>query len=136
MPHSNQMSLREYVDVRFSDQENAVAAALRGQEKAVSAALAAAKEAVIKAETASEKRFEGVNEFRAALSDQGRLMMPRAEAEQAFKAINDKLDLLTARVVAREERAVGMVQFWGILIGAVGLISAAIAIVYALSSGP
>lgn len=39
------------------------------QEKAVAAALAAAKEAVVKAETASDRRFENTNEWRATVND-------------------------------------------------------------------
>lgn len=45
------------------------------------------KEAVQKAENATERRLEGMNEFRNALSDQGKLMMPRREYEQAHQEI-------------------------------------------------
>ncbi len=50
------------------------------QEKAVAAALAAAKEAVVKAETAAEKRFDSVNEFRNTLKDQAGTFITRGEA--------------------------------------------------------
>ncbi len=49
------------------------------QDEAVKAALATSKEAVTKAEIATEKRFEGVNEFRSALSDQSATLLPRNE---------------------------------------------------------
>lgn len=58
---------------------------------AVGAALSAAKEAVVKAETAAEKRFESVNEFRGTLSDQQRMLMPRTEAELRFSALESQM---------------------------------------------
>lgn len=48
-------------------------------------ALAAADKAVTKAEIATEKRFEGVNEFRGALSDQTAKLFPREEALSKFE---------------------------------------------------
>jgi hypothetical protein len=105
------LTLREYVDVRFE-----------AQEKAVNAALAAAQKAVEKAEAASEKRFESVNEFRATLSDQARLLMPRLEAEAQYRTITEKIDVLTSRVNAREDRGAGMSQGWVILLGIVAVI--------------
>jgi Flp pilus assembly protein TadB len=76
---------------RFDSSQEALTAALTAAEKAVAAALAAAKEAVIKAENASEKRFESVNEFRGALTDQAGKMLTRTEADQRFLAINDAI---------------------------------------------
>jgi hypothetical protein len=122
------ISLRQYVDARFEAQEKAVAAALASQEKAVAAALAAAKEAVNKAEMASERRFESVNEFRNTLSDQARTLMPRAESEQGLKSLSDKLDVLAARVNARDDRGRGMGDVWGIVIAATALVAALVAI--------
>jgi hypothetical protein len=62
-------------------------------DRAVQSALASAKEAVIKAEVASEKRFEAVNEFRSTLADQATRLLPRAEADARFKAIEDKVGI-------------------------------------------
>ncbi len=64
---------------------------MASQAKLVDAALAAAKEAVVKAEVATEKRFEGVNEFRSSLSDLTATMMSRTEA-------NARTDALSARI--------------------------------------
>jgi hypothetical protein len=43
------------------------------------AAFAGAEKAIAKAETATERRFEGVNEFRAQLSDQAARFVTRDE---------------------------------------------------------
>lgn len=49
------------------------------QKLAVASALAAAKDATTKAEIATEKRLEGVNEFRGQLKDQAGTFVTRAE---------------------------------------------------------
>lgn len=77
-------TLKEYVEQRFKD-----------QDKAVQAALLAAKEAVLKAEVASEKRFESVNEFRQQLSDQTNTFIPRLEYNAQHKALEEKVSILT-----------------------------------------
>jgi hypothetical protein len=95
------ISLREYVDIRFE-----------AQEKSVNAALTASDRAVNKAETASEKRFDAVNEFRAALADNARLMMPRAESEQANKVLSSKIETLEGRVNSWKDRSGGNDEAW------------------------
>lgn len=122
------VSLREYVDNRFEAQDKAVAAALAAQEKAVTAALAAADRAVAKAETAYERRFESMNEFRGALADSARLLMPRLEAEQQMRAMTEKIDEVTKRVNSRDDRTRGLGQGWAILIAAVGLVAAVVGV--------
>ena len=95
---ADEISLREYVDRRFDDQDKAVQTALTSAEKAVVAALAAAKEAVSKAEIANDKRFDSVNEFRAQLADQTANLMPRSEYQVQHKALEEKLSDLTDRI--------------------------------------
>ena len=80
-------TLKYHIEQRFTD-----------QDKAVQAALLAAKEAVLKAEVASEKRFESVNEFRGQLSDQTATFIPRAEANTKFDALGEKVSELTDRM--------------------------------------
>jgi predicted nucleic acid-binding Zn-ribbon protein len=72
---------------RFKQQEKATDTAFIAQEKAIQAALAAAKEAVTKAENAVEKRFDNTNEWRGAMQDRDRDLMPRKEIEQRFDSV-------------------------------------------------
>lgn len=65
----------------------------RAQQAAVQAELAGLARAVDKAEVATEKRFEGVNEFRSQLADQARDFMPRREAEQAIEAVRSLISV-------------------------------------------
>lgn len=100
---------------------------LEGQIKAVESAadnrFLGQGEALAKAETASEKRFDSVNEFRGTLSDQARQQMPRGEAEQAIKANSDKTDVLAIRLERIEGRGAGLSAGWAIVLGVAGLVS-------------
>jgi hypothetical protein len=92
------------------------------QQQAVSAALAAAKEAVQKAESAAERRFESVNEFRNTLSDQQRTLMPRAEFESMEKAISFRLDAIDKQLEAQRAERTGVKGGWALAVGVVGFV--------------
>lgn len=94
------------------------------QNTAIQAAMLAAEKAVDKAERATEKRFEGVNEFRQALSDQSKLFATRAELSN----LSERLRFYESKMDAIEGRASGAARLWGILLGCVGLIGGLIAI--------
>jgi hypothetical protein len=81
----------------FAAQQKATETAFASQDRAMSAALAAAKEAVSVANTANEKRFESVNEFRGQLADIMRTLMPRAEAEAVMSRETERLNDLVKR---------------------------------------
>lgn len=83
------------------------------QTKAIDAALLAAKEAVTKAETATEKRFESVNEFRQTLSDQAGTFVSRIE----FNSLKERMD-------RGEGKSSGLSAAWGYLIGLAGAAAA------------
>jgi len=103
---TNITAFREIMDERDKRYEQRFTA----QEKAVEDALSAAKEAVLKAENATEKRFEGVNEFRNTLADQQRTLMPRAEAELRIKALEDAFKV-------RVGESSGFKSGWALAIG-------------------
>lgn len=63
-------------------------------DRALAAAFSAAKEAVDKANTASEKRFDGVNEFRAQLSDQAGTFITRELADNIFCDLKSQIQVL------------------------------------------
>ncbi len=86
---------------RFKDLEQFISSAMLTQKDAVSAALAAADRAVQKAETASEKRFDAVNEFRETLADQQRNLMPRSEVDVLQRAQAEKISSLEAAVTQK-----------------------------------
>jgi hypothetical protein len=73
-------------------------------QEAVQAALAAAKDATGKAELATEKRLEAVNEFRSQQGDLIRSFLPRPEYAAQHTAQGEKIDALNARLAALELR--------------------------------
>jgi hypothetical protein len=92
-----------------------------------------AKEAVNKAETASEKRFDGVNEFRQTLADQQRTLMPRSEVDVIIKGLEDKIAAqnqtisdqngrIIALASAQSGQKQGIKDGWGLAVGIVGFV--------------
>ena len=76
-------------------------------DRSVSAALSASDKAVTKAELATEKRFEGVNEFRATLADQAAMLLPRAEYNVQHLALMDRTSAAERRIGTIEDKGVG-----------------------------
>jgi hypothetical protein len=88
----------------FASQQQAMTVAFTVAEKAVAAALAAADRAVSKSELAADKRFEALNELRQMLNDMVASLLPRVEAMQLFKALEDKIGAAVARIKSNEDR--------------------------------
>jgi len=113
---------------RFEAQQLALRDALTAAEKAVAAALAAAEKAVSKAEVANEKRFESVNEFRKALTDQATLQMPRPEAMALFAALEEKIRVISKVQDMNTGKGTGVNMVWvamatvvTIIVGVIGM---------------
>jgi len=85
----------------------------------------AQEKAVLKAEVASEKRFDGVNEFRRTLSDQAGTFTTRAEMDARFEAVNTTLKRLEAHDNASTGKGIGMSQLWTAALAVAGLVIAA-----------
>lgn len=72
------------------------AAMLNGQAEKTALALASSDKAITKAEVATERRFEGVNEFRAQLADQAARFLNRDQYEAAHRPLAERLAELVA----------------------------------------
>jgi len=121
---------------RFDSQDRGVNIAMTAAEKAVNAALISADNAVKKAEAAAEKRFEGVNEFRATLSDQAQTFITRTEVAAKLDNHTEKLGILGTRLQTIEAHSGGLKDGWGYLVGAVGVVAGifgVLAIIYTFS---
>jgi hypothetical protein len=95
---------RRMLDERYATQTKALDAAFKAAEQAVAVALANAEKATGKAEAAANARFESVNEFRKALTDQTATFIPRAEYDTAHAALTDRVTANADRVAALELR--------------------------------
>ncbi len=128
-------SLKEHYDQRFTDQEQAVKNALTAQKEAVAAALAASEKAVAVAESNAEKWRASANEWRGAMNDRERSLMPRSEAESMFKGNAEKVDALQARMDRNEGRGTGLNAGWGYLVAGIMLLVAIFGVAMALRKG-
>jgi hypothetical protein len=97
------------------------------KDKAISAALLAAKEAVTKAETASDKRFENVNEFRQTLSDQTSTFVPRTEWQSAKDEQERRLRIVEAAATGVAANRALLIVLAGLVVAAVGVVVAIVA---------
>jgi len=108
--HDYIQSLHTEIDRRFLEAAQAVATAANAQQRAIDAALISAEKAVDKANTANEKRFEGVNEFRGQLTDQAATFIARPEYASTIDALGDKVDTLDSRLTGVQGAQVGAEQ--------------------------
>jgi hypothetical protein len=106
-------TLKEYTDQRFE-----------AQDRAVQAALQAAKEAVDKANIASEKRFESINEFRGQLSDQQATFLTRNEYGAQHDAMAQRLQDLADRFNTSSGRTTGLGASWGVIVSVASILIA------------
>jgi hypothetical protein len=113
--------------------KEAITAANSAQQDSVRAAFASAKEAVDKAASATEKRFDSVNEFRGQLKDQQLLLMPRAEAEVKVKGVSDAVAALQVRMDQQTGRGDGAATLWSILVAVGGLLIGALSVAAAFA---
>jgi len=107
---------------RFEGQKAAIDAAFAAQKEAINAALAAADRAVAKAENATEKRFESVNEFRGTLDNQQRTLIPRSEVDVMVRGLEEKIANNTKQMDALLAERAGLKGGWGYAVGVVGFI--------------
>jgi len=122
-------TLHEHLSVRLAEKDQRDQQRFDAQSQAIKDALQAAKEAVAKAETATERRFESVNEFRAQLADLVARLLPRTEYDAAQKALIEKIDSVASRLDRAEGTKTGGRDLWGYLAGAAGLIVAVVALI-------
>lgn len=106
---------------------------LAEKDKAISIALAAAKEAVTVAEANAEKWRTASNEWRGAMNDRERTFATRAELQAYKEATERALAVEKERSDKGEGKSDGLQLGWALLIGAIGVVSGIIGIVYALT---
>lgn len=103
--------------------------------RAVDAAFAASEKAILKAETAAERRFESVNEFRAQLADQTQTFMPREVAEAKIGDLAKKIDDLGKRANIDAGRASGVTASVGMMVAAAGILISLVVVAANLLTG-
>lgn len=115
-------TLYEHVVQLLAAKETRDAERFSSQDKLTALALTAADKAVSKAENATEKRLEGLNEFRATLADQQALLITRNEAALLNKTLEARLSNLELSMQNTAGRSSGLHAGWLFLVGALGAI--------------
>jgi hypothetical protein len=85
--------------------------------------------AITKAEEATKLRFESVNEFRAALTDQTATFVTRDQ----FEGLVEIVAGTTRRLDLMEGRSLGANRMWVYLLGAIATLATVLSIVLAFS---
>lgn len=127
-------TLKEFLLTQLKDIRSENDRRFADQEKAVQTAFEAAKEAVIKSEIGVEKRSDAVYVTIAKLQDSLAVVMPRAESEQRYTTLQEKLTELTDRVNKSEGKSRGMNASWGYLLGGLGGIATIIGVILAFNN--
>lgn len=118
------------------------------QDYSVKLSMDNSERAIAKAEVATEKRFDSINEFRATLADQASRLMPRSEYDVQHKALEERVtvveETLEAKITSNENRinsiqqsmtsilarGGGIKDAWAYLVAATGLVIAALAVYF------
>lgn len=139
MAEDGPVSLRDLFEVQLV----ALRTLIDSQAEKVTVALTAADKAVAKAEIATEKRFDSVNEFRGALTELSSMMATRRELEATLTVVNLRIDglaaqvsALTSRIDSSEGKSKGITSSFGAMVAAVSLVVIVVNVVlYAISRG-
>jgi len=97
----------------------------KAAKEGVNAAMASAEKAILKAETATEKRFDSVNEFRQAMKDQQETFANKAETNLRLEELSKRLDRIATGMELSIGKSSGITT---VALGAAWLITTAIAL--------
>lgn len=104
------------------------------QEKATMVAIGSAKEAVNKAETANERRFDAVNEFRGQLNDQANTFLPRSEYSARHETLENRVSEITDRLNRSEGQSKGSEITMGRIYAAIAAVGVILGILVLLAN--
>ncbi len=92
------------------------------QKRELASALEAANKATMKEEANSEKWRMNANEWRGAMNDREKELMPRTLAEQQNTNVTKELASLAVRMERNEARGAGMHSSWLIMVAVIGIL--------------
>lgn len=120
---------KTYLEASIKSLREAFSQQIAFQKEATEKALASADKAVLKAEDAAEKRFQSVNEFRATLADQQADLATKTEVNLRVAALEARINGVVEDAREIKGRSYGYSSGWGYLVGAIGVVGAAVAII-------
>ncbi len=100
------------------------------QDEAVASALMTSEKAISKAEAATERRLEGLNELRDMATDQSKTYARGDEVKLLIDALQQKIQFLDDLMKSQIARGSGMKDAWGYFAVTGGLVIGALAIYF------
>lgn len=82
----------------------------KAAKEGVNAAMASAEKAILKAETATEKRFDSVNEFRQAMRDQQENFASKSETSMRIDDLTKRLDRVDTGMGTASGKTAGLLM--------------------------
>lgn len=136
--------LHQHMIAMLDGQERRFNERIESLTKSIELSLHAAEKAILKAENATERRLEGLNELRAVTEDRAKEFIPRAVAEALTQRLGERIDALAERYAERidelqsrldrlEGTRTGLSTGWQVLLAAIGGIGVITMIVYTLA---
>lgn len=129
-------SVKVYLETIIQEVRNCIDLRMIENDKRYEQRFKGSQEALTKAETSLEKRLEGMNEFRAALTEQASRFISRDEYFQAHKTSEKDISLLVSRLDKMEAKGAGLNAGWvylGGIIMFIGGVIEIISVIYNLS---
>lgn len=119
------VSLRDHLTAAVAALEARILAVLAERDTRYSERFRAQEENVRTALTATERRFESVNEFRATLADQA----ARFATVEQVEALRTVVNILQDRVNKAEGGRQGLSSGWAFLVGGIGVVGVVVALI-------
>ncbi len=98
----------------------------KAAKEGVNAAMASAEKAILKAETATEKRFDSVNEFRQAMRDQQDTFASKSETNMRLDDLGKRVESMSDDLKSASGKSAGITL---VAVGLAWLITTGIALV-------
>lgn len=134
------ISLQEFLDDKITAQKILFDAILKERDERLQQKFESLATAINKAEIATEKRFESVNEFRNTLSDQQKTFVTSGEYKSAHQNLTDlittNIKTLSDIILAQKERIdkienikQGGYSMWIVVVGVIGFLTGLISFI-------
>lgn len=117
-------TLKTHLDTRIDDLDRRLTGMIASESEKARMNLRASEDAINKAEKATELRFQSVNEFRATLSDQANMLIPRTEVLAYFQRLAEQMASLQSRLDRLEGSSGHTSVAWGYVFAVIGSIAA------------
>jgi hypothetical protein len=120
--------LRQHFNIMLAEIELRHEQRYASQQQAVLAALMAQEKAITKAEIATEKRLEALNELRGMVTDAQAMFASRNEMDISIAGLREALVEVKERLAQGAGKGSGYQASWTLLLGVIGMLTGVLGI--------